>query len=298
MMIKSLYDLGFVTSRFKIYLNLPYQLQRKIKASFSRDLFTKISALCKPKNIGDLTTEELSHVDNLKELGWSKLGQVLSFNEVDELKLKLVNVPLEDRFRPELGQFTYENIPKVSHVASYVIDDWNQFPEIIELANSKSLLKIAGDYLGCMPTISNLQLWWSLPGHSVAEQAENFHRDVDDWKFIKLFIYLTDVNEDSGPHVYVQKSCKKNRDLPIKRYTDREIEGLFGAENIIQMLAKRGEGILEDTFGFHKGQLAEKNSRLLLQVQYSINPIAINKYVPKPSNLEFDIYTNRLYLKK
>ena len=28
--------------------------------------------------------------------------------------------------------------------------------------------------------------------------AENFHRDVDDLKFIKLFVYLTDVGDENG----------------------------------------------------------------------------------------------------
>jgi hypothetical protein len=287
----------FVFSRFKIYLNLPYQIQRKVKSQFTRDMFTKLSASFKPKKAEGLTSDEVEHVSNLNKLGWSSLGTVISPCEVENLKIKLNNFPLEDRFRPNMGHFSLENVPSDSHVASYVIDDWNQFPEIINIANSDKLLRIAGSYLGCMPTISNLQLWWSFPGHGEAEQAENFHRDVDDWKFLKLFIYLTDVDDDSGPHVYVQKSCKHNRTLPIRRYSDIEIEELFGKQNILPMLARKGEGLLEDTFGFHKGQLAKTKRRLLLQVQYSINPIAINGYEPKVSNFNYDSHVNRLYLK-
>lgn len=291
-----IFNKRFIVSRLRIYLNLPYQLQRKVKSQFSRDFLTKISILFKPQHTTGSLTGEKKHVSDLNEFGWSSLGEVLPPNEVEELKIKLKSFPIEDRFRPELGHFSLNNIPSDSHTGSYVIDDWNEFPEIIALANSEKLLKIAGSFLGCKPTISNLQIWWSFPGHSEAEQAEKFHRDVDDWKFLKLFIYLTDVDEDSGPHVYVQKSSKSNRRLPIKRYTDLEIENIFGQDNVIQFLAKKGEGFLEDTFGFHKGQLAKSKKRLLLQIQYSINPIAINTYTPKESNLNFDPYVNRLYL--
>jgi hypothetical protein len=294
---KFIYYKKFIFSRFRIYFNIPYQVQRKVRTQFLRDTLINIVAFFKPKNLTGLSEEEIQHVSTLNQLGWSSLGEIFSSDEVEMLKEKLKGFQLTDKFRPELGNFHLDKVPEQSHIANYVIEDWSMFPEILSIANSERLLKIAGSYLGCMPTISNLQIWWTFPGHKEAEQAENFHRDVDDWKFVKLFIYLTDVDENSGPHVYVQKSCKTHRNLPIKRYTDDEVIHYFGEDNILKMLAKKGEGFFEDTFGFHKGLLANTNKRLLLQVQYSIGPIAINKYKPIPSTFNYDPYVNRLYLK-
>jgi hypothetical protein len=284
-------------NKLKMRLNFRYQIQRKLRSVVFRDFFTQLSVYFKPKKNIKLSSEEHIHLSNLNELGWTSVGEVLTIKDVDKLTKKLSDFPLTDRFRPELGEFSIENVPKNSHVASYLIENWNLFPEIIALANSDQFLKIAERYLGCVPTISNLQIWWSFPGHESAEDSENFHRDVDDWKFLKLFVYLTDVDEENGPHVYVQKSLKKHRTLEIRRYTDLEVESLFKKEDIIQMLGKKGEGLMEDTFGFHKGQLAKSKRRLLLQIQYSINPIAIAEYPTNMSDLNHDPYVNRLYLK-
>lgn len=288
-----------IISRCKIYFNLPYQLQRKIKSKFLRNIFIRLSLVSKPKSMQcTYTKKESIHLDELHATGWSDLGQFLDDTEVDEILNKLTNFNLKDRYRPQHGEFTLTSVPSDTHVADYNIGNWSESPELINIANSPSIIKLAEGYLGCKPTISNIQLWWSFPGHKKSEEAENFHRDVDDWKFIKLFIYLTDVDENSGPHVYVQKSIDTHRYLPIKRYSDSDIEKYFGSGNIKVMTGNKGNAFMEDTFGFHKGQLAKSSRRLVMQVQYSINPIAINSYLANESNIDVDPYINRLYLKR
>jgi hypothetical protein len=289
----------FIISRCKIYFNIPYQLQRKIKSQFLRDLCINLSLIFKPKIAPfALNENEIEHLNNLNATGWTDLGLFLDDVRVTQIYSKLNNFKLKDRYRPEHGKFSIESVPADTHVADYDISNWNDFSEIVNIANSPEILKLAEGYLGCQPTISNMQLWWSFPGHEKSEEAENFHRDVDDWKFIKLFIYLTDVDIESGPHVYVQKSINSHRHLPIKRYNDASIEKYFGPENIKTMVALKGSAFMEDTFGFHKGQLAKNNRRLVLQVQYSINPIAINSYACNDSKMDVDPYINRLYLKR
>ncbi|MDC9522788.1 hypothetical protein PSH55_16915 [Pseudoalteromonas sp. Angola-31] len=285
-------------NRLKIYLNLSYQLQRKVRSKSCRDGFTQLSAKNKPKYNFEKTPIKLK--DKLFELstdGWTPLGVVIQPAEVDNLVSRLQKCPLHDRFRPELGFFDLNSIPQATHTADYNIDNWADFPEIIELANKKEYLDLAASYLGCKPTISNLQVWWSFPGHEHPEQAESFHRDVDDWKFFKLFVYLTDVCSESGPHTYVLGSKSAKTSLPIRRYTDQEIEKIFGVDKIKTLTGAKGEAFIEDTFGFHKGALPKQNKRLLLQIQYSINPIKIKKYKPFCTKIEYDEYINRLYFK-
>ena len=36
-----------------------------------------------------------------------------------------------------------------------------------------------------------------------------FHRDIDNFNFIKVFLYLNDVDENSGPNQYLMYSHKK-----------------------------------------------------------------------------------------
>lgn len=285
-----------ITSRLKIYFNVRYQMQRKLKGKLVRGFITKINIARKPKSKELLSYN--SEVAELQSLGLLKFNKFLAKNEIDNLFERVSKLDMVDRFRPHLGKFSVNNAPDETHVADCLVTNWLEFPELVRVANDPKILSIVEQYLGCKPTISNLQLWWSFPGHQVAEEAENFHRDVDDWKFLKLFLYITDVDESSGPHVYVTKSIQSHRWLPIKRYSDERIVELFGSEDINILTGNAGDAFLEDTFGFHKGLVAKSKKRLLFQVQYSINDIAINKYAPVPfeiSDMNIDRYINRLY---
>ena len=55
-----------------------------------------------------------------------------------------------------------------------------------------------------------------------------FHYDVDDFKFLKLFFYLNDVDENCGPHVYVKNNGKKN----FKEYINRRVDDNYVSHNI------------------------------------------------------------------
>ena len=141
-------------------------------------------------------------------------------------------------------------------------------------------------------------MWWSLGGRKEAKDAQLFHRDVDDFKFCKLFIYLTDVGENQGPHTYVEGSSSSSKLRKIRRYQDQEIIEAFGEEKIIKFVRDKGSMFIVDTYGFHKGTLPVDGNRLLLQIQYSLNPIGIENYKPLKINLKdsFDPYVNRLLI--
>lgn len=170
---------------------------------------------------------------------------------------------------------------------------------IRKIANDPGVLNLAKDFLNATPTISNVNMWWSVGGKEQAEDAQLFHRDVDDFRFIKLFIYLTDVDENSGPHTYVKGSSSSNKLLKIRRYQDEEIHQTFGKENVIEFTRPKGSAFMVNTYGFHKGLLPKSKNRLLLQVQYSLRPIGIESYDPVKVDYteHLDSYVNRLIIK-
>ena len=47
-------------------------------------------------------------------------------------------------------------------------------------------------------------------------KPQKFHRDYESFNFIKLFVYLTDVDKDFGPHQYIIGSHKENKFLKRK----------------------------------------------------------------------------------
>jgi hypothetical protein len=101
--------------------------------------------------------------------------------------------------------------------------------------------------------------------------TQNFHRDIDTLHSLKFFVYLTDVDDESGPHIYIKNSLddpfKTTKD---KMHDDIEIESNFETKSMLKLKGNAGSSFLADTFGFHKGLTPKKNPRLLLQVIYSL----------------------------
>jgi hypothetical protein len=283
----------------KLKNKIKFHLMRKAKSKKLREYFINKQA----SNIG--VKKILKHIgkpvkinnDELSLKGYTNLGLFLSESEVNNLIKKTENFNCFDPFRKELGLFKFSEISSQVHVANYKRKDLSTLKEIMEIANNSDILEAVQDFLGATPTISNINMWWSLSGKEEAEQAQLFHRDVDDFKFCKLFVYLTDVEMENGPHVYVEGSSSSEKLRKIRRYKDSEIFDAFGEDKVKYFTAPKGSAFIVDTYGFHKGFLPKKGKRLLLQVQYSLNPIGIESYEPiNIGSHNYDKYINRLIL--
>ncbi|MEQ1586317.1 MAG: hypothetical protein ABL895_10585 [Cyclobacteriaceae bacterium] len=239
-----------------------------------------------------------AHVNNLTNDGYTILDHKLSTEKVEAIVNYSEQIKCYDSYRSDSEPIDHRNAPLETHVANYGREDLIKFKPILDIANDSGLLQIVQEFLGAKPTISNINMWWSFGGRKQAEHAQLFHRDLDDWRFCKLFIYLTDVDEESGPHVYVRKTSKSPLFRKIRRYSDAEIVSTFGKENVIRFVKPKGATFLVDTYGFHKGLLPNSKNRLLLQIQYSLHPIGIENYVPiEMKDNPYNSYINRLIVK-
>jgi hypothetical protein len=271
-----------------------FQLRRQI-AKLQSAIKGKLDIPGESKLIDSLF--EITAADALHKFGYFELPQKVSEDIISDLLQETENYDLIDPFNRNLGSFSKKDIPQETHVANYKRVDLSTSKAILDLANDPGILRIVQDFLGCKPTISNINMWWSLRGKNLAKDAQLFHRDVDDIKFCKFFIYLTDVGENDGPHAYVQGSSSTNKLTKIRRYQDSEIITAFGQNSIINFTRPKGSCFLVDTYGFHKGTLPVDNDRLLLQIQYSINPIGIENYNPVNHSHKYQKYINRLIIK-
>lgn len=154
-------------------------------------------------------------------------------------------------------------------------------PTIKRLERDPGLLALAAKFLGATPRHMATELWWSFPVVGTPMEqlkaAQVFHYDMDDYRFIKFFFYLTDVDLVSGPHVILRGSHKNKKfshqllGVRCASKDDQEIVDCYGAENIVTICGPAGLGFAEDTYCFHKGALPTEKERLLLQIEYSIN---------------------------
>jgi hypothetical protein len=196
--------------------------------------------------------EVFSALDNI---GYARTPGFWTPQMAREIRGFFADKTCSDPYYPERGRFNPPNdVPKGVHVAYFDAELVVPTPHIFEIVNNPVVLGAVARVLGATPTISYMAVWWSLPaGDGTAQQAENFHRDFDDWRFAKYIVYLTDVDEDSGPHIFIPGSHKQNKLLPIRCYTAEEIAGAFGQGNAKLFVGPAGTSFLENTYGFHRG---------------------------------------------
>ncbi|MGQ4647945.1 hypothetical protein [Lyngbya aestuarii] len=173
-----------------------------------------------------------------------------------------------------------EKIGKKIMLGSYLnySRNWSAFRK---LANDPTLLAIAAKYLGTNPQCIESEIAWSFPVQaSWFEQmkaAQVYHYDLDDYRSIKFFFYLTDVDLSSGPHAYI-RSTHKNKKL-LHQLLGQRCAGLgdqnildnYGPENEVTVCGTAGLGFVGDTCCFHKGSIPTEKERLLLQIEFAIN---------------------------
>lgn len=284
----------------KIFHMGMYYFNRKILDLRARELISNCIKNFLPKVNGyDNTKEGMEWANKLEDDGVIFLPKLLSPLQIKQIIEFFKDKSMFQSYDRDKTLYTADKIPQGTHVASYLKDDVLNCPHLLEVANHPLILDIVSKVMNCKPTISNINVWRSYPGFDVAKDSENFHRDVDDFHFLKLFIYLTDVDEQSGPHVYVKKSHKSKDFLRIARFTDEEIYNKYHEKNILKITGEAGSTILENTFGLHKGQVAESKERMIFQVEYSLLPIGAYKYKPikKHDVSSYDRYINRLFIK-
>lgn len=283
--------------KFFVMRKTTNKIAKDFVTNFKAKLIGKIN-IPNDKSLFINDTNKKIHSDNLSNHGFTILDRKLNEGAINEIIEYTKTIKCTDPYRPDLGAIDPLSPPSETHIADFDRKDLTRCNTILKIANDPSLLQVVQEFLGAKPTISNINMWWSFGGRKQAEHAQLFHRDYDDWKFCKLFIYLTDVDEYSGPHIYVKDTSTSPKLRKIRRYSDQEIETTFGKSSILSFKDKKGAAFIVDTFGFHKGLLPESKDRLLLQVQYSLNPILIESYDPiSIPDFSFDPAINGLLVK-
>ena len=257
-----------------------------------------------PRSTAPVPATVQLEADTLSRDGFVFLPDLVSKAQVDDVLAYCTDLPAHDPYRPELGTFIAPgNVPPVTHVSHYTNQAILQAPHLLAFANDPRVLAIVEDSLGAKPTIAALRLWWSTPTPSgESEHAENFHRDIDDLRFLKLFVYLTDVDDQSGPHIYARGSHRKNTLTQLGRFTDEEVEAAVGADTILRLKGPAGTSFLESTYGLHRGLPPTHRPRLVFQPLYTLRPVIFGPKRPvrsaRPAEAALDPYVNRVFLRR
>ncbi|MDO9710158.1 hypothetical protein [Paracraurococcus lichenis] len=241
-----------------------------------------------------LPPEAAMHLTALRQDGIVSLPPLLSGTALRETMDWLASRPV---LGPQ-GPVPLAALPPGTASASYPLETVLRCPHVLEVANDPAILALAEAYLGCRPTLSSIGLRWSLPRPDRPTDVQFFHRDPDDWRFLKLFIYLTEVDSGSGPHVFVRGSHRTVGRLRAQPYHPEALARRYGTAAMSAVTGAAGTSFLADTWGIHAGAVPLARPRLMLQVQYSVLPVYALDYRPLPVRpaRPLDRYVNRLLL--
>ena len=151
-------------------------------------------------------------------------------------------------------------------------------PLLQALSRDAQLLAIARKYLQTEPVLIGVRMWWSFVGPADEDEqmksAQGFHYDIDGYRGLTFFFYLTNVGLSNGPHVYIRgthvKKAWKHVVSLYKGRSDDEINKSYGLERQVVSCGPAGSGFAEDIFGFHKGLHPESGDRLIVQLRYGL----------------------------
>lgn len=149
--------------------------------------------------------------------------------------------------------------------------------KINELVLDDFFYDLAVKHLGTHPRITNIDYWLNIPKQDAPKSSQKWHRDYEDLKLLKVFLYLGDVTPESGPLSYVESSqyTGKFGDLFPRKFPngvvveEEDINAQFKNNEQKTFTLKDGTLVFADTSGLHKGGHCTRDERFLYTFTYT-----------------------------
>ncbi len=152
-------------------------------------------------------------------------------------------------------------------------------PAVQRLVADPIVLAAVEEYLGAQPVHVQTNCWWTVPTSRLTAleslDAQRYHQDREYIRFVKLFVYLSDVDHENGPHRFVVGSHNDYEQAVTSEYrfsdrlSDEQIERSYSPDRLRRLTGAKGTMFLADTFAFHAGLPVRSGHRLVLQIEYA-----------------------------
>ncbi|WP_413683900.1 hypothetical protein [Prochlorococcus sp. MIT 1011] len=185
------------------------------------------------------------------------------------------------------GNIRLKNITNKDYIKTLINkDDLSKYPNIVKFALNKDLLSIVSSYLGHIPCLCYINIWKSpvsIKSEYKASGSQLWHIDHESFRQIKVFLYLNDVKEKSGPMEIFNRNYTKNQQLKLKyrlgegkKHFSKGLDSKYSEK----LIGNRGQIIFADTSScFHRGSNKVQKARYILALQFlPVNAFSSNKF--------------------
>jgi hypothetical protein len=200
-----------------------------------------------------MSTEEIVQI--LKTDGMYVLPEKIDRSKIDEFNNYLSTKEIWDKHvkyhahgRPGTSQ---------SSSMSWSMEDVILAPHLFDI--SLTMTQYAELYLQQQPHLYSINAFTTNPiSGPTQSDIQEYHRDIDDSKFLALFIFCTDVTPD-GAHQFIKGS-----------HLDANGRGVDGRE-MISIHGEAGTMFLGVTYGLHRGLRPVNTPRTLFWARWGVS---------------------------
>jgi hypothetical protein len=197
-------------------------------------------------------------------------GAVEGFQASSQAEIASAQRGVDDRNAIGKKTFTLEYLgrnPKFDPVSVYA-----------RFALERNILGVANAYLGMRSRLRYYNVWHTFPTNADARESQLWHRDREDYLIVKVFLYLSDVDEGAGPFTYARGSHPKGNlqaeaahflEGHVKRSTDAQMAELIPREKWFKGVGPKGTIIFADARGYHCGGLARSSARIMYTAMFT-----------------------------
>jgi hypothetical protein len=150
---------------------------------------------------------------------------------------------------------------------------------LLQLGVSAPVLDVVNSYLGLWAKLIYADVWHTNPMPSDSRVgSQRWHRDREDKRMVKVYLYCSTHDEASGPLQYVagsqvggayQELWKWQASDGAFRYpADGELERAIPSSEWVTCLGPKGTFVFCDTSGLHRGGITEAGSRIVATWTY------------------------------
>lgn len=249
------------------------------------------------KNEVSKPQEVLKTVKEIREKGYSVRSNLFESSDFESLIAKYTD-HLENKLNIELPclgnslvdphkhreliekSFALPNSELKKLGVTFDHGDFKSYSEILEKFNPSTLkvnipsekifydfllnefiCSVVEEYMGFRPFLMEAYFRRNFPS-SYEVMNHKWHRDLNNKFFLlKVFFFLSDCDEESGPHEFVEGSHKDFTLNGKTYYKDSEIDDNFSPQRRVLSILKRGSVVFEDTRGLHRANIPRTKQR-------------------------------------
>ncbi len=273
--IDNLYPLYYLAIRLlNKVLSLPSDIACKVN---STDWFERSILLPRYQKLLN------QHKEQLPKLNTAELDilEQLEQNGICITSLDALDIPnsqqLLEAAQPITNQLAQQS-RSPSHAGKHTLmataEQLIAHPEIVYWGLSERILKIVECYLGLPVGYGALSFYYSVAdGRDAGPRI--WHRDKEDWRMVKVAVYLNDVDESGGPYQCIKPDTNKWLIETLPKYkglTNSELEELLHkdpSDCLISCIGKAGTVVFTDTARcYHRGKPPSQTDRSAIFFHY------------------------------